>query len=309
MPDFCDDPIDREARAVTQMMASGDHLSAARRLQEDAVNFRPGEYTELLGEVKGMSKVANTPSHLEMTPIPSYDGDSRGAINVAMVSPATDQQGRQYIDQDGRPMAVVANIATIDNHAKLPIITPCPRVELPPPPCHVERPWLIIDEHRERVRFDVGFKIGDVNVHIGGDNGRYGGGGWDRGGGWGGGDRYGRRNDGWIGNHDGQRGRDRNDGWIGNHSGGGDRVNNNQQVIVNETTVNNNTTINNTKVDNSVHVNQRVEQRGGGTVVNNTRVETHRPEPRPQPQPQPQQNGNGRGLDHMHDHDTRQKKK
>jgi hypothetical protein len=243
---FNDDVIDREARCVTQMMKDGDHLSAASKLQEDARAYRPGEFTELVGQVRALSKSQDTLTHLEIDPITTPDGDPRGKLNVSMVTPAIDRDGRQYVDQNGRPMIVIEPVAQIDNHERVQVINVMPRCEVPPPPVNCgERSWVRIDEHREHVRFDVRLPGFGINVNIGG------------------GHDYERRPD--FGRYNPfERGRSEGH-WDGrNRSNGGHNnnetiINQNNTTIINETkntTINkteNKTEVRNTTVNNNNH--------------------------------------------------------
>jgi hypothetical protein len=291
MPDnFNDDIIDREARCVTQMMKDGDHLSAASKLQEDARAYRPGEFTELVGQVRALSKSQDTLTHLEIDPLPTPDGDPRGKLNVSMVTPAIDGQGRQYVDQNGRPMVVVEPVAQIDNHERVQVVNVCPRVEIPPPPIYVERPWLRLDEHRERVRFDVRLPGIGIDVNIGGgrdwerrpdfDRGRWGSGHYESG-------RW-------------ESGR-----WDGGSRESTHGNNNNNNSNNRETTINNTTIINKTEVKNTtVNKNETINRNETVNNNNNSRHETVVTRP---PQHAEQQHAPARRDDHDDKHDKKKK--
>lgn len=280
MPDNWDDPVDNEARRVHQMLKDGDRAGAARRLQDDAAFYRPGQFTELCGELKGMQNLDDTLTHIEMTPVPGF-GDDKGKIDVSLVTPAIDRCGRQYIDQDGRPMAFVDPIAQVDNTKRAEYVVCRPPIAIEPPPCRIERPWIRLDEHRERVRFDIRLPNFGLDVQIGGgghphweprppfgDRPYYGGG----------------NNGGW-----------RRDG--GNYPRGNDTRVNNNTTIINEThntTINRTTVKNETNIKNETNVKNETHVRGNANVHNETkvRVEQHvpvRPQPHQQPQDQQQQ--------------------
>lgn len=169
MPDYYQDPIDREANTVTELLRQGDHASAAARLQDSATRYRPQQFTALVAQVEGRSKSEHTISHLEITPIVSATGrDDR--LNVTLITPALDNRGRQYVDGDGRPMAYIDQIAQIQNSARTQVVELC-RPPVRRDPSYVDRPWLR-DHGRDRVTF--GARVDDngssfrLGVNLGG---------------------------------------------------------------------------------------------------------------------------------------------
>lgn len=162
MTDYCD-RIDANARTAAELADSGQNLNALYKMQDDIRDSRtPLQAIQYASEVKGMLATRGSQAHVNMC-----ENERTGAVDVTLEIPALSADGRQYVDQLGRPMLIKQQVAHIETRSPIPdrVIVLPPRIDVPPPPCYEERAWLRLDEHRGKVRFDL--NIGGVRIDIG----------------------------------------------------------------------------------------------------------------------------------------------